>query len=238
MATLRATVILPKLSGKNEDACRNVWHFSTGGAIGAADTTAVGDGLVAFYQGISQLIASSVPRSGSASRIEFAEVTRGGAGASDDVVSSLIGTRTFGLTTAGSGTIDLPAECAIALSFRGDVAGLQEEAGLIRPKSRRRGRVFLGPLVALTSAKEAVTNRANVGNDERTLIVNSYLFNLLEAINGPARVVHHIVYSPTSNQVTPVTLVHVDDAFDTIRSRGEKSVLRSVGVVNQPALVP
>jgi hypothetical protein len=238
MATLRATVILTKASGKAEDACRNVWHFSTGAAIQQEDEEVVGNSLIAFYKALGSILGASLPRNAAVHRIELAEVTRGLPGAADDTVSTLIGTRPFALDLAAVGVIDMPSEVAIALSFRGDVVGLNEQVGIIRPKSRRRGRIFLGPVVAAAGVREAVTLRTRVHPDTRTAITNAYRDQLIEGINGPGRIVNHIVYSPTSAQVTPVVVAHVDDAFDTIRSRGEKSLERTTQPVVQPPLIP
>jgi hypothetical protein len=240
MANLRATVCLSKLSGKPEDEVCNVWHFATGGAIITADMDAVGLGLEGFYQQLAVILGKSVSRAALAHRIEFAEVTAGGVGPADDTVSTLIATRQFGTPNPGATGTDLPTECAIALSFRGDVTGLAEEGagGLIRPKSRKRGRVFLGPFTASVAQAEAVTNRIRVSATDRDYILNAYNAYLIAAIDGPARIVNHVVYSTMNATTAKVTNAHVDDAFDTIRSRGEKSDARTSLAVVQPALVP
>jgi hypothetical protein len=240
MATLRATVCLSKISGKPEDEVCNVWHFATGGVITAADMTPVGDGLVALYNAIGSRLGGSVTRAALAHRIEFAQVTAGAAGPADDTVSALLGFRDFTIADGSIAVTDLPAEVAVALSFRGDVTDVAEEApgGLIRPRSRRRGRVFLGPWNATATAREASSFRAVVAPVVSEAIRTGYLA-LIDAINGPARVVNHVVYSPTSALTHVVTRIHVDDAFDTIRSRGEKALFRPVDeAVVQPNLVP
>lgn len=239
MATLRATVILNKLSGKPEDSIRNVWHFSTGSAIASNDMTSVGDGLVEFYQQLGTLLHGSVSRAVDAHAIEFAEVNRGSAGADDDVVSSLLATRKFQVIGAAAATLDLPSEVAICLSINGDLTGLNEEDGLIRPKARRRGRVYLGPFTTGVVGEEATTQRTIVLTGTRTKILDSY--ELAKTMwDGAAgrRIVQHIVYSRASANVYPVVGISVDDAFDTVRSRGEKRVTKDSRAVVPPVLVP
>jgi hypothetical protein len=241
MATLRSTVILNKLSGKPVDAVRNVWHFSTGGAIIQADIDSVHAGLSAFYQALSGFMARSIPRDPTnLHKIEHAEVTRSGPGGADDTVSSLIGTTSFSTTLAADSGINLPSEAAVVLSIRGDVAGLNEEeaGGMVRPKARRRGRLYLGPWNGSASGEEPLTNRCRVHVLLRTAIKDAYLNQLIGAIDGPARVVNHIVYSPTTSLVHPVVAIHIDDAFDTIRSRGEVALDRTSSDVVQAPLVP
>jgi hypothetical protein len=241
MATLRATVIIDKISGEPLDAIRNVWHFSTGGAIVAEDMTVVGNGLGSFYNALGGRLSNAVRRGSavaSVHRIEFAEVTRGGPGGVDDQVSTLLATRTFGILPGALSNTDYPSEVAACLSFRGDVTGVPEEAGLIRPKSRRRGRVYLGPFNSSVALRDPVSLALGFDPVVGAEIVNSYITNVIEAINGPSRIVNHIVYSPTSSLVHPVIFAHLDNAFDTMRSRGEVATGRSTAVVVQPALVP
>jgi hypothetical protein len=237
MALLRATVVLNKLSGKPEDACRNVWHFNTGAAINNADMITASEALAAFYQALDSRLAGSISRAVDAHKIEFADVAKGGAGAADDSVSQLLMTSSFQTVGGAIVASDFPAETAIALSFRGDIAGVPEEAGLTRPKSRRRGRVFLGPFNISMGEREAVTNRWKVNAAHQTTIMNAYNNQLIARI-GQARVIHHVVYSPTSALAFLVTNAHVDDAFDTIRSRGEKAVGRVANDIGQPVLAP
>lgn len=239
MPLIRATVILRKLTDIPEDAARNVWHFNTGPNPPGTYTTKVGEALEAFYDGISGGLGRSVQRNagtlGSGPTVEMATVNFGTPGAGDDVVSELFATRIMGLTNPPSGT-SLPSECAVALSFRGNVDGLAEEEGNIRPKARRRGRIFLGPVNTGITEEDGSTGELRVLAGWRTVMLNSYnaLVNRLGGADSPN--VQHVVYSPTTGAMFPVVAAHVDDAFDTIRSRGEKALSRSETAVTQPAL--
>ncbi len=220
--------------------CATCGTLPRGGAIIADDMTSAGNALVAFYDALANLWAGSITRAVNGNRIDFAEVSRGAAGAADDTVSTLLATQPFTISAPAADTQDLPAECAVALSFNGVLTGLQEElpGGLVRPKSRRRGRVFLGPWIVGMSNREAVTNRAKVSAANMVRIVDAYTGPFTAAIDGPGRIVNHVVYSPTTALTHAVVGLHCDDAFDTIRSRGEKSVVREERTVSQPPLVP
>jgi hypothetical protein len=239
MAILRATVVMQKLSSKPEDAIRNVWHFATGGLPVVADFTSIDLGLKAFYTGISSLLGSAIDRNGANNRIEISQVNAGAAGPADDTASSLLATSFFTMANPAASAVNLPSEAAIAMSIRGDVTGLAEElnSGFLRPKSRKRGRVFLGPLNSSVVGNDPVTFRPKVNLATRDQILASYT-NFKNELDGPGRIVHHVVYSTMNATTAPVVLTHVDDAFDTIRSRGEKAIDRSSQVVAQPPLVP
>lgn len=56
----------------------------------------------------------------------------------------------WSLNPPGAGGTDLPSQLAIALSFHGPLSDISEHgAGGTRPRSRRRGRIYLGPWNAL-----------------------------------------------------------------------------------------
>ena len=240
MATLRATVVLEKSSGKPEDAVRNVFHFNTAGAIDATDMTTVGDALYAFYNAQGVILANSIKRAANANRIEFAEVTRGGPGAADDQVSTLLATRSMGAILGAALAFDYPNEVAICVSLNAAVEGVPEEAngGLQRPRSRRRGRFYLGPLARHVGNQEAGTNRVIVAPEVRDSIVADFNNLLIGGLDGPGRIVNLGIYSRTDGLVRKVEGIFVDDAFDTVRSRGETAIARTEAAVVQPALVP
>jgi hypothetical protein len=112
------------------------------------------------------------------------------------------------LSAASSSGSLLPEEVAVALSWTGDpVSGV--------PMARRRGRTFLGPLNSF------VVFNAGQGISRPWLTfrqtIKEAAEDLISAFTGDL-----VVYSKTSvpAAATPITGGWIDDAFDTIRSRG------------------
>lgn len=223
MAIIRATAVLNKLSGIPRDAARNVWHFQAFDT-GQNTLNGIGLGVAAFYQELSTRISSSVSRDANAHRVDLAEVDENGPGAADDAVSTLLLSKSFGLPLPASSS-PLPNEVAVALSFRGDVAGVPEEQGLIRPRSRRRGRIFVGPLDFGVLATQATTNEPQVTTAFRELMLDAYdVAHATWLANSPSAI--HGIYSRADGLLRPVSRVSVDDEFDTVRRRGQKPGIR------------
>lgn len=228
-------MVLEPIGGTDKDAARNVWHFETAAAPEPVTLGNIGAGLADFYSTISAFLAPTVDRAANAHRVELAQVTQGGAGEADDQISRLLATRPFGLNEVANSAA-YPSEVAVAFSFRGDIAGVPEEAanGLTRPASRRRGRVFLGPLTLQSAQEEATSKVARVKVTLRELIIARYqaakvLWEPVEAARA-----RHIVYSRAGAETWPVTRVHVDGEFDTVRRRGVRSLERTGADVIPP----
>lgn len=222
MAICRATVVLNKRSGVPKDASRNVWHFDADGVD--PDETKVANGLITFYQGIQGLLAPSIDSAANAHRVELAYVDEGVQGEEDDVVSSLIGTSSFTLGVMTTEPV-LPNEAAMTLSFRGTIAGVPEEQGIQRPRSRRRGRVYLGPLNAAVLEKTTTTQEPRFTVAARETVLDAY--DAAHAVwafgsNQP----RHAVYSRVNGELYHVLQVSVDNEPDVIRSRGRKASLK------------
>lgn len=227
MTIIRATAKLKPVSGIVADEVNNVWHFNaTDGFEAATEGAVLGNAFQEFYGDILTYLSATILRAGG-HEVTYAEVTPGVPGPSDDIVGVPISSSTFSL---GAGTVPepgtaLPSEVAACMSMRGDYSGLQEEAGLTRPRSRVRGRVYLGPLNTNAISRDAETYRAYVGNTFRTVATNSYLNSFIPTTLLAAGLTH-VIYSPTSGTFAPVTEVWMDDAFDIIRSRGEAATSR------------
>lgn len=105
------------------------------------------------------------------------------------------------------GTSNFPGEVALCLSWKADaVSGV--------PLGRLRGRTYLGPLIVdagLISGAE-VRPTPQLLDDARTA-----MGNLIDTANG-----EFVIFSRTAipDLASPVTSGYVDNAFDTIRSRG------------------
>jgi len=113
---------------------------------------------------------------------------------------------TFDLAAAPNG-ITLPAEVALCLSFQGT-----RNAGF--PQARRRGRVYIGPL---ESGILGTTGRPGATVQGVLLDAAEGLWDDLEAaLPGEG----WSVWSPTDGTAVLIDNAWVDDAWDTVRSRG------------------
>jgi hypothetical protein len=102
---------------------------------------------------------------------------------------------------------------AIALSYRATPS-----AGL--NPARRRGRIYIGPLV--TTASSGVPARPNAGS--RAVFVERFV-NLRTSLLAVGYELG--VYSSTDNAFHGIDQVWCDDAFDTMRSRGVRATGRT-----------
>lgn len=130
---------------------------------------------------------------------------------------------------AAAAAPNLPSETAACLSFHGDLTGVPETAdnptpppAKIRPAARRRGRVYLGPLIY-----GALVDNAGVNYDP--LLGSNFVNTVAEHAAGLADDSGGawVVYSPTSQAVFPVVGGYVDNALDTQRRRGRGPTSRT-----------
>lgn len=117
----------------------------------------------------------------------------------------------------------LPSECAAVLSFHADLTGVLEEAGATRPKARRRGRVYIGPLCPFA---------VDVGNPPYFLTAQTRATLNAAAVrlkdSAAADNVPWQVWSRVDQQLRPVVAGWTDNAPDTQRRRGATSTARVV----------
>lgn len=126
----------------------------------------------------------------------------------------------------GLGLDGYPAEVAAALTYFGDLAGVPERGpGGTRPASSRRGRFFVGPLGVGTGVHDPDTGRVSVQSAFRTGVTaaaQQFLFGQLDQAAW-----RWVVFSRKLWETHEVAGVYMDDAFDTIRSRGEDTLTRT-----------
>lgn len=111
----------------------------------------------------------------------------------------------------GNASPSLPREVAVTLSFYAR-----------RSTPRTRGRVYLGPL---TQAATDGTPECKVSEAFRTCIAAAA--DRLANAEGAGDDMNWGVLSPTDEEIRGVTGGWVDDAFDTIRSRGQEAGTRT-----------
>ena len=203
MPSVRAMVILPMDSAIPRDVAINNWH-ATMGDIGTG-CTAMALALGAFYQGIRTLLSAHIDHANIRAKFYNWDEPEPRAPVSESLL---------GVTgPLGSGTV--PHELAVCLSFQGD-----RQAG--RVQSRRRGRVYIGPLqsaIATFDGLVDVTLRDTLNTAAGTFLTAS-------AESSAWTWVVHSTRNAASPD-TPVTNGWVDNAFDIQRRRGTDATSRA-----------
>lgn len=125
--------------------------------------------------------------------------------------------------TTEAGSESMPREVCGVLSFHGDLTGIAEEAGATRPKSRRRGRIFVGPL-----GKNAISVSDNppVLAPLFTGALRSHATQLYDDLQ--ANLATWSVWSRANSELYPVVAGWTDNAPDIQRRRGQAPTLRTV----------
>lgn len=118
---------------------------------------------------------------------------------------------------------NMPTEVAGVLSFHGDLTGVLEESGATRPRARRRGRVYIGPLTgdAITTADDSPLLGTGFLNVARAAAVDL-------ADEAAAHDFTWSVYSRTNVELYAVVGGWTDNAPDTQRRRGREATARTV----------
>lgn len=213
MPIIRAQVIIPMLSALPEDACVNTFHFNSTGGTLATDLDTITDLVQDFY------FATPTGEGGPIRAYWGAQVDE------DDVHLRLYNLSSpepraplrdtdIGVEGSVSGT-GLPDEVALCLSFQApQVSG--------SPQSRRRGRIFFGPLGQNALSGTVPNNRPDAGFVGRLAQAGEDLMNNAAATSAP-----WVVYSPTDDAGYLVDNGWVDNAFDTQRRRGVSPTTRT-----------
>jgi len=220
-STIHVQAVLPDRTGRARDAALNTWTFSDPAAAPSDGESITFAGIVLpFLTDFYNTAAGSDPEvavflGGSRTRVADACSFRvynisthlNGSPAGPPI---LVEPWTLGGSTTGD---NLPFESAVAFSFHGLDASIPEFGPGTRPKSRHRGRVFLGPLKL-----DAVTANA-LG---RVDVSSSFIGSLASA--GEALISdttdRWVVWSRRNAAVYPVVGGWVDDATDSQRRRG------------------
>lgn len=226
---VRVTTTLRKANSPAKDDVKNVMHLlaPSGSAVSQSQADAWFVPVRDFYNSLALWMSPSLSRGALAHDISFARVTSGGVGADDDVVSAkpLVKTWTLGAADApGTGNKALPPEVAVTLSHTGyTVSPGEGGAGGTNEAARRRGRIYIGPLGTVAVTAGAVDPTLT------TLLVTSFqtMVNAFRAIITPANIASVGIYSPTSDTFWHSQRCHVDNAFDTVRTRGVLATARS-----------
>lgn len=230
-AVYRITNTLAMKNGVSADSAVNVHHvFSNTDGVVAETTAQVWAQKVSmFYFGMAANLSKAVSMVGTPHKVTVARLNTGGVGADDDTTGKLLWEHFYGLPSVGS--TSLPSEVAVCLSHRGYSEGVPEEnTGNQRPRSRRRGRFYFGPLdYGTTIELHPTTGQCLVNPTFQTKLLNEFQTMVIELTNNldVDKRVSYGVYSPTGDTFYTTVLAHVNNAFDTVRRRGIKPTYRT-----------
>lgn len=232
MATYRIVNTFHATSGIVEDDCQNVIHFQTSEG---AHTNQVGSALNGH---VAAAYESSVPGPFNVSFYISAEISRvvlPTVKAYSTSGGSPIATDTWAIFSPAAGGISLPSEVACCLSMNADLTNVPEEApddpdadiAPERPASRRRGRLYIGPLQAQANdgatparpSAEFQTHLRNFGNK-----LANPTNPILTAVAAELVVKSASGFAGAS---FPVIRVSTDNAWDTQRRRGRRATNRT-----------
>lgn len=230
MGIALAVVRLASTSGVPEDDSINDFVFEVAGTIDSADADAIGTALAAFYntvhvvpnqdRAIAEFISTSVSRAANASEVLIYDITADLAGTPH---GSPLFLRSFTLgpeATVPGNPIPLPNEVSVVMSYNADLTDIPEVVGNTRPRARRRGKVYLGPLNSYVIEEDGSGN-AIVSPNVRDVVAAAGTI-LKGAVGDGWR-----VWSRADATVRNVVAGHVDDAFDTQRRRGRVATART-----------
>jgi len=216
MTCLRCQVTFTDVNTIPRDACVNVWHFESSSVDRLVDAAACVADLNDFYDSIDGLMSARLSGDGFIKVYDLVDVPP----------RAPILEYTFSITPGVAQP--LPHEVAICLSYHGAlISGF--------PRGRTRGRIYLGPWTIATldsGVGDAIVDSGTAG------AIAGAAQTLMEA-GSPAN--HRwVVFSPTAAGnppwsagdltlgMLPVIGGWVDDAFDTVRSRGNDPSTRQV----------
>jgi hypothetical protein len=215
MTTLRCIVTQDSANSIPADISTNTWHFLSSAGDPLDDAGEIIDRLAAFYGAIDGLLSSRLAGTGTMKIYDLEE---------NPPRAPIVTTTNVFVPGTDPG---LPNEVAIALSYHAAaISGTN--------RARRRGRIFLGPwttAVLGSAAGDAIVDAGAAG------AIAAAAETLQEANAGSS--CKWAVFSPTTAGAEPwssgaliastfeVVGGYVDNAFDTIRSRGSAPSDRS-----------
>lgn len=227
------TVNIPSVTNLPKDAVSNQFAISGLSSSNLADFAAIAAAVADFYNGagatwgekICQYMSDSLSRVTNACTVKMYDLD-GHLDGSNHGSPVAAGTFTLGAALAGT---PLPSEvaCVLRLEATGRATALSEVpdsgdpgSSPDRPKQRRTGRVFIGPLQV-----SAITEASNIARVSPNLIGNitDAALRLAAAIGALTGSSELGVWSRADQIVRDLESVAVDNAFDTQRRRGESA---------------
>lgn len=228
--TRLCTVKFFDTNGVAADAVQNSFVFNQAGAAGAGHDAVIATAVKDFYNGantnlpLAAYMADSLDRGAAKSHLAIYDI----AGHLDGSPhGSPVYEENWQLgAITGGGHSELPHEVAACLSMHADVNGVLEEVGVTRPRARRRGRVYIGPLNSIALDNAAGGDMRIAFNLRTDLIAAGS--DLIADVSGDATNPSYLaVWSRADAVSRPVTGIWVDNAVDIQRRRGVKATTRS-----------
>lgn len=217
---IKAVVTFPRTTGIARDEVENTFFFAAVGSGVAAYGDTLAAAIESFYNGVStgtplhDWMNISLDRS-SLAHIRFYDMLPILAGGTS--TGPPLQDHTFTLGAAGDASL-MPDEVAAVLSFHGELTGVPEHDGATRPRARRRGRVYIGPLTS--NNPEVIATTSGLPRIGSTLLLSLEEAGLrLSGTLADDAVMNWAVYSRVDNTFYPVVGGFVDNAFDTQRRR-------------------
>lgn len=205
--------------GLVENYVQNSWVFNDPAEPDPAEVgLAASAKLQTFYTSIGGYIGTTIGTTGARLWDAYdlaAELETPGAGTGSPVSGGVADMP----IKMSSPSPSMPSEVAVVLSFHGDLTGALVEVGNTRPRARRHGRVFLGPLNK-NAVEEGLLSVVRPAVAFRTAVIDAA--EVLAESAGPV----WSVWSRTDGVIREVRGGWVDDAFDTQRRRGVAPTLR------------
>jgi hypothetical protein len=216
-----AAVVLNHVSGLARDEVVNNFVFHTPTTPpSTTELDNIRDALVSFYNdvasGASASMGTYIGQSISRSTLPNIKFYLLDGHLNGSAHGSPIRIDTFPSFDSPGGSDDMPAEVAFCLSFHAPFFSDPEFSGSTRPRSRDRGRIYLGPLIRSTASTSSTTHitRPHTTFQADVLFAGAALRDDTDS--------NWCVWSRVGGMVQTITTVMVDDAFDTQRRRGER----------------
>lgn len=213
--TLRSQVSLANNSGLPVDVITNTWHWQSNATDFLTDVSFAHSFLAAFYAQIEEIYGNQISGDYVIKTYNLLDgVPRVPQGEYTDSINPSTGT-------------PLPNEVAICMSYHAaPISGTFQ--------GRRRGRIFLGPLdgsVLDDTSHDGViqaTTQSTIANAGATLYAAANATSCKWAVFSPTNAGGGPTFSAPQLAAStfPVVNGHVDNAFDTIRSRGTAASTR------------
>lgn len=212
--------VMEAASGLPQDQVVNQFTFQKATAASGSDLITCMDLVSDFYRdaqtnthSVGEYISSQINRSAT-HELQAWVITTPPMGSPDQAQAWL------GPPTVGDGG-GLPTEVSAVLSFHADLTNDLEESGSTRPRARRRGRVYIGPLTPQAIAGTTPPYYLHSTFTETLRQAAITLFDAAETAGIP-----WAVWSRVDSTLRPVVAGWTDNAPDTQRRRGPDSNVR------------
>lgn len=230
MPDLLVNVIFDAANGWNEDSVMNSFAFRSDVPVEPVMLLDIKNAVASFYNGlatgqgttIASYISSQIDRSTGGVALKTYDITGHLDGSP---VGSPIDVDSFTLGTQSTQTL-LPPTTAAVVTLRGrDAVSFPVEGpNNTRPRARRTGRLFLGPLSA---------NAGSTANNTAQRPSSTFRGAVLAACEGLQDALVDgdytwCVWSRATSSMHAIVRAEMDDSFDVLRSRKQRPTTRSV----------